>query len=196
MNQKSIIIGVALLAVLVTSYLFMSSLIPSKVLQNRDFDPLPKNLTISGTYGCLPHLDAGGPQTTECAFGIKTDEGEYYAVNFGQSAEAMDQFQSGAHVTLEGFVVIKEALSSNQWQKYNMKGIFTVTKVLDSSIKNSTNTSAKININVVCESALAYMSFTDGAEAEKFVRECKEGKHPEVIEDYKTRMGLGDDADI
>jgi hypothetical protein len=56
--------------------------------------------------------------------------------------------------------------------------------------------SGKININVVCENSLAYMTFPDEASAEKFVAECKEGKHPEVIEHYKAQMNLGDGAGI
>ena len=52
----------------------------------------------------------------------------------------------------------------------------------------------KLNISAVCEDALAYMSFPDGATADAFVAECKEGKHPEVIERYKTDMNLGDGA--
>ncbi len=50
---------------------------------------------------------------------------------------------------------------------------------------------AKIDINAVCDGALAYMSFTDGAAADVFVSECKEGKHPEVIEQYKAQLNLG-----
>lgn len=54
----------------------------------------------------------------------------------------------------------------------------------------------KLNINVVCESALTYMTFPDGASADKFVAECKEGQHPDVIERYKAQMNLGDGAMI
>ena len=54
----------------------------------------------------------------------------------------------------------------------------------------------KLDIAVVCESALAYMTFPDGASADAFVAECKEGKHPDVIERYKEQMGLGDGAAI
>lgn len=154
-------------------------------------DPTPQSVTLSGTYECLPHIDMSGPQTQECAFGIKTDAGFYYAVNFGESANAMDQFQSNARITAEGFVVAKEALSSDQWAKYNMEGIFTITKVIEPVPSNE-----KLNITAVCESALAYMTFSDSASAELFVSECKEGKHPEVIEQYKVQMGLGDGATI
>ena len=48
----------------------------------------------------------------------------------------------------------------------------------------------KLNITAVCESALAYMTFTDGASADAFVEECKDGKHPEVIQRYKADMNL------
>jgi len=52
----------------------------------------------------------------------------------------------------------------------------------------------KLDINVVCEGALAYMTFPDAESANAFVAECKEGKHPDVIERYKQDMNLGDAA--
>lgn len=62
----------------------------------------------------------------------------------------------------------------------------------DTEINSHTpsDASGKININAVCEGALAYMTFSSGAEAELFVAECKEGKHPEVIEQYKASLNL------
>ena len=54
----------------------------------------------------------------------------------------------------------------------------------------------KINIDEVCQGALAYMSFPDSASAEIFVEECKEGKHPQVIEAFKAQMNVGDGAAI
>ncbi len=71
-------------------------------------------------------------------------------------------------------------------------GMFRVS----SELPNTPAPEGKLNINVVCESALAYMSFPDGESAEIFVNDCKEGKHPEVIEQYKAQMGLGDGATI
>ncbi len=50
----------------------------------------------------------------------------------------------------------------------------------------------KLDINAVCDGALAYMTFPTGAEAEQFVAECKDGKHPEVIEQYRQQMGADD----
>ena len=62
--------------------------------------------------------------------------------------------------------------------------------------ENNPAPQGKIDINAVCEGSLAYMTFPDGASAEKFVAECKEGKHPQVIEDFKARMNLGAGAEI
>ena len=56
--------------------------------------------------------------------------------------------------------------------------------------------SAKIDINAVCEGALAYMTFPSGEAAAQFVAECKEGRHPEVIEKYKKDAGITNDAAI
>ncbi len=190
MTSKNIYIGLGIVLVAIGGFLIFDQRAANK-LASQDLDPTPRNVTLSGTYTCLPHLDTSGPQTMECAFGLKTDDGKYYAVNFGASGDSMEQFQSGERVTAEGFVVIREALSSDHWAKYNTEGVFTITKILQ-----PTSAERKLNINVVCEEALAYMSFPDGASAEKFVAECKEGKHPEVIEQYKKQMGLGDGAAI
>ncbi len=62
--------------------------------------------------------------------------------------------------------------------------------------ENNNAPEAKLDINVVCEGALAYMSFPDGESAEQFVAECKAGEHPEVIERYKADMNLGAGAEI
>lgn len=193
MTNKNTLLALALvLAVAAAGYFLMSFANRTEV---EELDPTPQNVTLSGTYVCLPHIDTAGPQTDECAFGLKTDDGTYYAVNFGASASAVEQFQSGARITAEGFVVIKEALSSDQWAKYDMKGIFTVIRMIDPAPAPAP-ARGKLNIDVVCESALAYMSFPDGKSADAFVAECKEGKHPEVIERYKAQMNAGDGAAI
>lgn len=69
----------------------------------------------------------------------------------------------------------------------------TDTEIQDT---NNQTASGKLDINVVCESALSYMSFPDGESASKFVAECKEGKYPEVIERYKADMNIGAEVAI
>ncbi len=46
----------------------------------------------------------------------------------------------------------------------------------------------KIDINAVCEEALAFMTFPDGNATNEFLMNCKAGKHPEVIEQWKANM--------
>jgi hypothetical protein len=49
---------------------------------------------------------------------------------------------------------------------------------------------AKIDVQVACESALAYMQFQSGEQADQFVAECVAGEHPEVIERYIDDLGV------
>ncbi len=128
MTYKNKILGIIVLAVLVGAgyYYFFN-----RASQKVTLDSTPQKATLSGTYVCLPHLDSSGPQTEECAFGLKTDDGVYYAVGFGQSINIMEMFQSGSQIKAEGLIVTKESLSTNQWAKYNMKGIFTIKKMID-----------------------------------------------------------------
>lgn len=48
----------------------------------------------------------------------------------------------------------------------------------------------KLDINAVCEGALSYMSFPSAVEADAFIKDCKAGNRPEVIEKYKADNGL------
>ena len=78
-------------------------------------------------------------------------------------------------------------------------GAGLLTLILSSSASPASTdspSSSKLNITAVCEGALAYMSFPSGAKADAFVEECKEGKHPEVIEQWKQQQGITDDRAI
>jgi hypothetical protein len=55
---------------------------------------------------------------------------------------------------------------------------------------------AKLNIVEICQSALAYMSFPSGSEADAFVQACINGDHPEVIDRWKQDNGITDDRTI
>jgi hypothetical protein len=55
--------------------------------------------------------------------------------------------------------------------------------------KENQTPQGKLDIRVACEQALIYMTFPDGGEADKFVEECVEGKHPDVIENYIKQFG-------
>jgi hypothetical protein len=81
--------------------------------------------TFIGTPTCLPHRDTSGPQTLECAMGIRFDDGTHYALDMsGVSGD----FQSyTGRISVSGTVVPIEAISSDVWQKYDIQGIMKVS---------------------------------------------------------------------
>jgi hypothetical protein len=71
--------------------------------------------------------------------------------------------------------------------------------VIEDNFENQTEQPAsqgKINIEEVCASALIRMTFPDGEAAEQFLEDCKAGKHPEVIEQFKAELNLGAGVEI
>ncbi len=102
-------------------------------------------------------------------------------------------------VTVFYFANSYEAPFRPETQEQDSKGgIYGDQEQVGADNQNGTSTvsQAKINIDEVCEGALAYMSFPDGEAAEKFVADCKDGKHPEVIRQYIVDMNLGTGAQI
>ncbi len=78
----------------------------------------------------------------------------------------------------------------------NVLPFTTPAETTENVDSTSAPTAGKLNINEVCAGALAYMTFPDAASADAFVAACVAGEHPEVIEQYKEQMGLGDGAAI
>lgn len=87
--------------------------------------------TLSGEYVCLPHTDQTGPQTLECALGIQTEVGEYYAVDFTtlSDSDTWMSLATGDQITVTGEITPIELLSTDAWQKYAVEGIFQVQSV-------------------------------------------------------------------
>ena len=90
---------------------------------------VPQRIMAIGEYVCLPHRDTTGPQTEECAFGIKADNGNYYALDFGvlQASDVLMTLQAGNRIKVEGSMVPAMALSSDHWQRYPIVGVISVT---------------------------------------------------------------------
>lgn len=81
----------------------------------------PDSETLTGTIACLPHA-GDGPHTMECAIGIKTDAGTYYALtNFAYP----DSADVGDRVRLLGVGVT----TGNTGAQYDIAGTFQVATV-------------------------------------------------------------------
>ena len=95
------------------------------------YSQLPARKTIVGTFTCLPHRDTSGPQTMECAFGIREDgSGDHYAVSTQLLASTdWQNIPSGSHVRIDGVVTPIEMLSTDMWRKYDIVGIIGATTI-------------------------------------------------------------------
>ncbi len=86
-----------------------------------------ETVTLTGTQVCLPHKDTSGPQTLECAIGMQTTAGNYYALDLNLvSGEPID-IPNGKTFTASGILTPIEYLNTDHWQKYNVQGVFSVT---------------------------------------------------------------------
>jgi len=83
--------------------------------------------TLSGEVVCLPHADKEGPQTMECALGLHTDTGEYYALDLSLLSQQQPMIDTGKRITATGLITPVELLNTDHWKKYEMEGIFSVT---------------------------------------------------------------------
>lgn len=122
---KAVAIGVALVALLVTGFFAFNSYIYSQKQQGGEVTSYRGTLT--GVQTCLPHKDKDGPHTMECAIGMKTDSGEHYALDFAAMSQIPPAIQDGDRFEATGLITPVEMLSTEQWRKYDIVGIFSVT---------------------------------------------------------------------
>jgi type II secretory pathway pseudopilin PulG len=94
------------------------------------YTKMPEKVTMTGIWECLPHKNASGPQTLECAFGIKADNGKHYAVSLQASIEgAADSIPTNSRVRVEGMLSTMNTINTDMWQKYNIEGIISASKI-------------------------------------------------------------------
>jgi hypothetical protein len=93
-------------------------------------DVVPHEATLLGMYLCLPHTDTKGPQTEECAAGIRTDDGAYYAIDFQAISKGIPPLSNGAQIQISGLLTPIEMLSTNYWKRYPIQGILTASDSL------------------------------------------------------------------
>jgi hypothetical protein len=95
-----------------------------------DYSKVSERLTIKGVWECLPHKNTSGPQTMECAFGIKEDEtGKHYAINTQLMSTYPVDYPSDTHVEVQGVLTRANTLNSDMWQRYPIEGILSATSI-------------------------------------------------------------------
>jgi hypothetical protein len=130
-HNKYVLFGALALIVLGAAALFLFPKAPPK--SDASLTPVggqaeePQRVSLTGTFVCLRHVDTEGPQTMECAFGIKLDDGTYYAVDFALMSQMAPNIPTGKRFSASGVLTPIERLSTDHWRKYPIKGIFSVT---------------------------------------------------------------------
>ena len=94
-------------------------------LGTSDTNQTSRDVTIEGTYICLPHKDTTGPQTMECATGIHATDESNYALDASGIGYIMG-VGTGSEISVSGTLVPIEMISSDHWQTYDIKGIIQV----------------------------------------------------------------------
>jgi hypothetical protein len=127
-NGTKIFWVIVVLALLVGGYMFFS-MKPKVSSLPAGESATPSQVTIYGEYVCLPHKDADGPVTMECAFGLLADSsGLYYGLDLTDvSQNVRDILQTGSKITVEG---IFTPIAENSVQKYNIVGTIRVSNVM------------------------------------------------------------------
>jgi hypothetical protein len=119
---------IAILALITTSIVVV--IITTNILHKYPISTPPyqsttsESITLKGTLTCLPHRNASGPQTLECAIGFKSDQGVYYslagqnrpitATPFGKTVEVTGRlkhqesklYQSSGVITVEHLEIL------------------------------------------------------------------------------------------
>lgn len=78
-KQTNIVIAVITLILILSGVYLIYSRSAIQVLPPVTVPPAGP-ITVVGTVQCLPHRDTSGPQTLECAFGLRDGEGRYYGL--------------------------------------------------------------------------------------------------------------------
>ncbi len=87
---------------------------------------LQGEVKMTGQPACLPYPDDGQMHTLECNYGLKVGD-KYYALDLGSFTV---DFESQDSLSIEGTFVPLDALSSEQWQKYDIEGVVSVTAII------------------------------------------------------------------
>ncbi|HSR89462.1 MAG TPA: hypothetical protein VLK22_03680 [Candidatus Udaeobacter sp.] len=82
------------------------------------------SIKLVGTLACLPHKDLSGPQTMECAIGLKDNSGRYFFLDYSQAEKNSSFISTGMAVEVIG--TLKPVSDS----RYQNDGIIFVSKIV------------------------------------------------------------------
>lgn len=84
-------------------------------------------VVLEGEVVCLPNRNTGGLTTTECVYGVKTDDGKYYGLDGASlSIDRQSGYEVGQRVAFEGTLISQSNITEDRWAAYNITGLMKV----------------------------------------------------------------------
>ncbi len=127
---------IALVVVLLLGGVGYMLFAPSKspvVLEPSRPVPAAGPISVRGEMTCLPHRDTSGPQTLECAFGLKDEQGRHYGLRDTDPA-----YGNIGHIPGGTTVVVTGEFTPGEDEKYASIGVIAVTGVTSAEIAGKT----------------------------------------------------------
>lgn len=88
--------------------------------------PNEGSIVIEGEMLCLPHKDTSGPQTMECAFGLKDEKGKYYVIQ-----DTDPNYRNTASVVMNVNVEVTGTFEKGTSDVYPTVGTIKATKITE-----------------------------------------------------------------
>lgn len=127
LQKKIILLGVVLILI-ISGWIFFTPkplMAPSAQPPNSQ-NTTSQRTTLHGSVICLPLKDTSKPSDSICNLAIQTSNGNYLFDTNLMSATP-PQYKVGDTIKANGVITPIENLSTNHWQNYDVKGIFSAT---------------------------------------------------------------------
>lgn len=83
-----------------------------------------KDFTIQGMVICLPHKDTSGPQTMECAYGLRGNDGKNYSLR-----DTDPEYKNISTIPMNEFVIVVGKFFPKEDERYNSVGRIDITSI-------------------------------------------------------------------
>lgn len=127
MRKTLIIIGIVT-AVLIAGFFVFNRYIYGQ--KQGEGEPVERYRgTLTGEYACLLPSGESTVEREDCAYALKTDQGEYFIVDFVLMSQERTDINLGDRFSANGVITPIEMLSTDHWQQYTVEieGIFSIT---------------------------------------------------------------------
>jgi hypothetical protein len=117
--------------------------------------------TTEGTFFCLPHKNTTGPQTMECAFGMKTAEGKNYALDLSAvNSQPIDLPTNGKKFSVVGTISPITTADGGSWQNYDVVEVINVKSYAEADSNTTPYVSSTGKTTLALNQALTIGSTT------------------------------------